>query len=187
MKRQIHGRTMGGKTKMTPDGKSQSIEHRCPLNKTLSTKVHKKVAQLQLPLYYIFTSRFLTRENSSRDVLGAFWQDKTIHDRSKRRLLQSIGFQFPCAKTLELWGILDNDERAIQTHLPGLADRAEQESLGHIQARCPVLTKPRITVHHGFGRELLTAINRNSVETRKTGVRSGSFLPHSVRHGQCRY
>jgi len=70
---------------------SEGIEHRCPLNKTLSIRVNKNVAQLQLALHDNFTSRFLIRENNSRELLGAYWQDKTIFDRSKRRLLQSIG------------------------------------------------------------------------------------------------
>jgi len=70
---------------------SESIEHRCPLNKTLSIRVHKSVAQLQMALHDNFTFRFLIRENNSRELLGAYWQDKTINDRCKRRLLQSIG------------------------------------------------------------------------------------------------
>jgi len=49
------------------------------------------------------------------------------------------------------------------------------ESLGHIQARCPALRKPRIAVHHGIWRELLTAISRNSVETHDDGERKWYF------------
>jgi len=105
----------------------------------------------------------LTRDNNSRSLLGAFWQDTSIHHRAKRRLLQSIGYQFPCAKLLNLWGIRENDEYRLCMHIfPDVT--AWQESLGHIQARS-VLTKPRIAVHHGIWRELLTAINQNSTET----------------------
>ena len=50
------------------------------------------------------------------------------------------------------------------------------ESLGHIQARCPALQKPRIAVHHGIWRELLTAISRNSVESHNDGTRKWYFL-----------
>jgi len=39
-----------------------------------------------------FTFLFLTRKNN-RDLLGSFWQDKSVHDRSKRGLLQSIGYR----------------------------------------------------------------------------------------------
>jgi len=61
-----------------------------------------KVAGLQLPLHDNFTSNFLNRENNSRDLLGKHWLDKAVPDRAKRRLLQSIGYQFPCAKLLKL-------------------------------------------------------------------------------------
>jgi len=43
------------------------------------------------------------------------------------------------------------------------------ESLGHIQARCPALQKPRIAVHHGIWRGLLTVISRNSLESHDDG------------------
>jgi len=49
------------------------------------------------------------------------------------------------------------------------------ESLGHIQARCPALQKPRITVHHGIWRELLTAISRNSAASNDDGERKWYF------------
>jgi len=45
------------------------------------------------------------------------------------------------------------------------------ESLGHIK-----LQKPRIAVHHGIWRELLTAISRNSVESHDDGSRKW-YLP----------
>jgi len=56
---------------------------------------------------------------------------------------------------------------------------AYQESLEYIQARCPVLTKPRIAVHHGIWRELLTAISRNSTETHDEGGKKW-FFPSAV-------
>ena len=76
------------------------VEHRCSMNKTLRTRVHSKVSELQLPLHENYTSEFLKREDNSRDLLGKHWQDKTVADRSKRRLLQNISHQFPCAKLL---------------------------------------------------------------------------------------
>jgi len=58
---------------------------------------------------------------------------------------------------------------------------AWQESPGHIQARCrAVLTKPRIAVHHGIWRELLTAtFSRNSTETHDEGGEKW-FFPSAV-------
>jgi len=88
----------------------EGVEHRCSMNKTLRTRVHLKVSKLQLPLHKNCTSEFLNREDNSRDLLGKHWQDKTVPDRSKRHLLQSIGHQFPCAKLLKLWGLRDSDE-----------------------------------------------------------------------------
>jgi len=138
------------------------------------------VAELQLPLHKNFTSEFLNREENSRDLLGKHWQDKTTSDRSKRRLLQSIGYQFPCAKLLRLWGLRENDECRLCKRLhPGVTPWLE--SLGHIQARCPALRKPRIAVHHGIWRELLTAISMNSLETHDDGERKGTFRQRSVR------
>jgi len=84
------------------------------------------------------------------------------------QVLRGIGYQFPCAKLLKLWGIRENDEcRLCKRIFPG--EMAWQESLGHIQARCPVLTNPRIAVHHGIWRELLTVISQNSTETHDEG------------------
>jgi len=88
----------------------EGVEHRCSMNKTLRNRVHLKVSELQLPLHKNYTLEFLNREDISRDLLGTHWQDKTVPDRSKRRLLQSIGHQFPCAKLLKIWGLRDNDE-----------------------------------------------------------------------------
>jgi len=116
----------------------EGVEHRCSMNKTLRTRVHLKVSELQLPLHKNYTSEFLNREDNIRDLLGKHWQDKTVLDRSKRRLLQSVSHQFPCAKLLMLWGLRDNDEcRLCKRLLPEVTPWPE--SLGHIQARCPAL------------------------------------------------
>jgi len=74
------------------------VEHRCSMNKTLRARVHLKMDRMKLPINNNITSEFLNREDNSRDLLGKHWQDKTVSDRSKRRLLQSIGYEFPCAK-----------------------------------------------------------------------------------------
>jgi len=144
------------------------------MNKTLRTRVHLKVSKLQLPLHKNYTSEFLNREDNSRDLLGKHWQDKTVPDRSKRRLLQSIGHQFPCAKLLKLWGLRDSDECRLCKRLhPEVTPWPE--SICHIQARCLALQKPRIAVHHGIWRELLTAISRNSVQSHENGNRKWYF------------
>jgi len=148
------------------------------MNKTLWTRVQFKVSELQLPLHKNYTSEFLSREDNSRDLLGKHWQDKTVPDQSKRCLLQSIGHQFSCAKLLKLWGLQDSDECRLCKRLhPEVTPWPE--SLGYIQARCPALQKPRIAVHHGIWRELLTSISRNSVESHDDGKRK-RFFPSAV-------
>ena len=150
------------------------VEHRCCMNKILRARVHLKVSELKFPLHNNFTSEFLNREDNSRDLLGKHRQDKTVSDRSKRHLLQSIGHQFPCDKLLKLWGLRENDgcRHCKRVHLDV---RPWPESLSHIQARCPVLRKPRIAVHHGIWCKLLTAISRNSLETHDDGERKWYF------------
>jgi len=153
----------------------EGVEHRCSMNRTLRTRVHLKVSELQLPLHNKYTSEFFNREDNSRDFLGKHWHDKTVPDRSKRRLLQSISHQFPCAKLCKLWGLRDSDECRLCKRLhPEVTPWLE--SVGHIQARCPALQKPRIAVHRGIWRELLTAISRNSVESHDDGTRKWYFL-----------
>jgi len=132
----------------------------------------------QVWLYVCIYSEFLNREDNSRDLLGKHWQDKTVPSRSKRRLLQSIGYQFPCAKLLILWGLWDSDQCRLCTRL-NLEVTPWPESLGHIQARGPALQKPRIAVHHGIWRELLTAISRNSLESHDDGERK-LYFPSAV-------
>ena len=159
------------------------VENRCSMNKTLWARVHTKVAELQLPVRKNFTSEFVNQEDNSRDLLENHWQLEIIHDlpigflinniiylwqdkivshRSKRRLLQSVGYQFPCAELLKLWRLRENEECRLckQLHTdvtPWL------ESFGHIQAQFLVLRKPKVTVHHGIRHELFTAISRNSL------------------------
>jgi len=75
---------------------------------------------------------------------------------------------------LKLWGIRGSDEcRLCKRLFP--KETAWPESLGHIQARCPALRKPRIAVHHGIWRELLTAIDRNSSEANEDGTKKWFF------------
>jgi len=78
----------------------------------------EEVAQLQLPLHKNFTSEFLNREDNSKDLLGKHWQDKSVSDQSKRRLLQSICHQVPCAKLLKLLGLRESDECRLCKRLP---------------------------------------------------------------------
>ena len=152
-----------------------------PLTKpSAGARVHLKVAELHLPLHNKFTSEFLNRQDNSRNLLGKH----TVPDRSKRRLLQKLvtNSNLPQVK---LWSIRENDDcRLCKRPHPDVAPWPESlgyglESRSHIQPRCPVLQKPRITVHRGIWRELLTAISRNSLETHDDGEKK-CYFPSAV-------
>ena len=93
-----------------------------------------------------FVESFMRRPHSSRDLLGACLADSLFPDGAKKRLMQSVGLQFPCRALLHQWGKADS---------PNCPFCKEKESLGHIQSRCKALEKPRITAHHMIWREIL--------------------------------
>jgi ribonuclease HI len=93
-----------------------------------------------------FVESFMRRPHSSRDLLGACLADSTFPDGAKKRLMQSVGLQFPCRALLHQWGKEDS---------PNCPFCKEKESLGHIQSRCKALEKPRISAHHMIWREIL--------------------------------
>jgi hypothetical protein len=69
-----------------------------------------------------------------------------IPDGAEKRIIQSVGLQFPCRALLYQWGKEDS---------PNCPFCSEKESLGHIQSRCKTLGKPRIVAHHMIWREIL--------------------------------
>ena len=74
-------------------------------------------------------------------------------EKAKKRLLQSVGFQFPSRALLHQWGKEDS---------PNCPFSHERESLGHIQSRCKVLEKQRIAAHHMIWREILLQLLSHS-------------------------
>jgi hypothetical protein len=93
-----------------------------------------------------FKESFLRRPHSSRDLLGACLAGSSFPEGAKKRLIQSVGLQFPCRALLHQWGKKDS---------PNCPFCNERESLGHIQSRCKILGKPRIAAHHMIWREIL--------------------------------
>jgi hypothetical protein len=93
-----------------------------------------------------YTESFLQRPHSSRDLLGACLADSSFPDGAKKRLIQSVSLEFPCRALLHQWGKEDS---------PNCPYCNERESLGHIQSRCKILEKPRISAHHMIWREIL--------------------------------
>jgi len=79
--------------------------HPSPMNLTVKKIIDLQVSQQQF--HTGSTSNFLTREDSSRDLLGKFHKDRSVWIRARRRVLQCLSYQFPCALQLKQWGILN--------------------------------------------------------------------------------
>ena len=137
--------------------------HRGVMSKSVKARVNLMAAKLELPKHNGRVATFLKMQDHGREILGMHWTDKNAPIKAKRRLLQSISMQFPCAATFKLWGMQDNDECRLCKRLH--PERiAFSECLGHIQSQCLSLQRPRIAVHHGIWRELHKAISRWSTE-----------------------
>ena len=78
--------------------------------------------------------------------MGECLSGSSFPEKAKKRLMQSVGFQFPSRALLHQWGKEDS---------PNCPSCRERESLGHVQSRCKVLEKPRIVAHHMIWREIL--------------------------------
>jgi len=120
------------------------------MNPTVKKRIDLQVSQQQLKIHMGSTANFLTREDSSRDLLGKFQMDRSVWIRARRRVLQCLSYQLPCALQLKYWGILNDvkcrlcekyyKEKKIQDPPDTV------ESVGHIQCYCLVLQLPRIVV-----------------------------------------
>jgi len=76
------------------------------MNPTVKKRIDLQVARKQLKIQTGSTANFETMEDSSRDLLGKFHMDKIVWIRARRRVLQRLSYQFPCALRLKMWGIL---------------------------------------------------------------------------------
>ena len=79
------------------------ITHLSPMNPTVKKRIDLQVSQQQLKTHSGLTAKFLTREDSSRDLLG----DRSVWIQARRRVLQCLSYQFPCALQLKQWGVLN--------------------------------------------------------------------------------
>ena len=84
--------------------------HRSTMSMAVKTRAHLMAARLQVSEHDNFTADFLKKEGNCRADLGEHWKDKRVSMRAKRRLLQSISFQFPCAANFKKWGWPEEDE-----------------------------------------------------------------------------
>jgi len=130
------------------------IAHRSTMSKVVKTRAHLMAARLQIKEHDNLTARFPKRAGNCRSVLGDHWKDKRVSIRAKRRLLQSISFQFPNFKK---WGLQEEEEcRLCKSLYP--EQPAFSECLGHIQGYCKALQKTRIAVHCGIWEDLIMHI-----------------------------
>ena len=76
----------------------------------MKARVNLMFSELELPKHDGKTATFLKKENHGREILGKHWVDKEASMWPKRRLIQCISSQFPCAKTFKLWVMWENDD-----------------------------------------------------------------------------
>jgi len=157
---------------------ASGVAHRSTMSKAAKTRAHFMAARLQLHEHDNLTAKFLKREGNCRSVLGDHWKDKRVTFRAKRRLLQIISFQFPCAANFKKWGWQESEERRLCKALYP-KQSAFAECLGHIHGYCKALQKPRIAVHHGILRDLIRHIGKQSLEEHEDRSRIWIF-PTSV-------
>ena len=99
---------------------------------------------------------------------GKTHKDSSVWIRARRRVLQCLSYQFPCALQLKQWGILNEAKcRLCEKYCKdkNIHDPPDLvESVGHIQCYCPALQLPPIATHHGIWRELMFLIRKSSTE-----------------------
>ena len=99
--------------------------------------------------------------DSSRDLIHLFLKDGHVHEKAKNRLIQTITNQFPCQAYLHTRGMTQSPFCAAcqRRNIPD-----QTENVGHIQCWCPALGLPRIAAHHCIWRELISLIQKHSIE-----------------------
>jgi len=113
--------------------------HRSPMKPTVKIRIDLQVSQQQLTIHTGSTANFLTREDSSRDLLGKFHRHRSVWIRARRRVLQCLSYPFPCALQLKQWGILKDVKCRLcekyykERNIPEPPDTVE--SVGHIRNR----------------------------------------------------
>jgi len=150
------------------------------MNPTVEKRIDFRVRQqLKIHVGSLATANFLTREDSSRDLLGKFHKDSSVWIRDRRRVLQCLSYQFPRALQLKQWGVLNEAKCRLcekyykEKNIRDLPDSVE--SVGHIQCYCQALQLPRIAIHHGIWRKLMFSICKSSTELNEALERRWHF------------
>jgi len=75
--------------------------HCSPMNPTVKKRIDFQVSLQQLKIHTGSTANFLIRDDNSRDLLGKFHKDRSVWIWARRRVLQCLSYQFPCALQLK--------------------------------------------------------------------------------------
>jgi len=141
----------------TEDGPEMSA---C-MGKKVKKIIKARAAVQQLSDADNLTSKFLREPDSSRDLIHLFLKDSRVHDKAKRRLIQTITHQFPCQAYLHTRSMTASPfcKMCQARNIPD-----QTENVGHIQGYCPALELPRIAAHHCIWRELMALLKKHSSE-----------------------
>ena len=123
--------------------------------------IKTRAAYLAMSASETITYKFLMVPDSSRDLIHLFLKDGHVHEKAKKRLIQTITNQFPCQAYLHTRGMTQSPFCAAcqRRNIPD-----QTETVGHIQCWCPALERPRIAAHHCIWRELISLIQKHSTE-----------------------
>ena len=107
--------------------------------------IKTRAAYLAMSASETITYKFLMVPDSSRDLIHLFLKDGHVHEKAKKRLIQTITNQFPCQAYLHTRGMTQSPFCAAcqRRNIPD-----QTETVGHIQCWCPALELPRIAAHH---------------------------------------
>ena len=131
----------------------------------MGTKVKKMIKERaslqQMSESDNLTSNILREPDSSRDLIYLFLKDSSVHEKAKRRLIQTITHQFPCQAYLHTCSMTASPfcKMCQARNIPDQTD-----NVCHIQGYCPALELPRIAAHHWIWREIMSLIKRHSSE-----------------------
>ena len=78
--------------------------HRSPMNPTVKKRIDLQVSQQQLKIHTGSTANFLTKEDSSRDLLGKFHKDRSFMDTGKTKGATMPLLSIPLCTTTQTMG-----------------------------------------------------------------------------------
>jgi len=93
---------------------SNGTTHQSTMNPKVKKKIESQVARKQPKTQTGSTAYFLTREDNSRDLQGKFYKDESVCIFARRRVLQCISYQFPCALHIKMRDIFNEVQSTVR-------------------------------------------------------------------------